>query len=79
MAFNSTVFVFSLALKLYCLLRKRMLCYLQYTVLLFQGYHHLPSHHNCDVVNCREKGRGARKGFFVWCPLLLSEIMTTFL
>lgn len=39
MAFNSTLFVFSLALKLYCLLWTDMPCYLQYTVLLFQGYH----------------------------------------
>jgi len=29
-------------------------------VLLFQGYHHLPSHHNGAVVNCRDKGEGSR-------------------
>lgn len=61
MAFNSTVFVFSPALKLYCLLWMGMPCYLQDTVLLFQGYHHLPSHHNCAVVNCRDKGEGSRE------------------
>lgn len=48
-------FVFSLALKLYCLLWTEMPCYLQYTVLLFQGYHHLPNQHNGAVVNCRDE------------------------
>lgn len=61
MAFNSTVFVFSLALKLYCLLWTGMPCYLQYMVLLFQGYHNLPSHHHGSVVNCRGKGEGNRE------------------
>lgn len=55
MAFNSTVFVFSLALKPYCLLWTEMPCYLQYTVLLFQGYHHLPNQHNGAMVNCRDQ------------------------
>lgn len=35
--------------------------YLQYTVLLFQGYHHLPNHHNAAAVNCRDKGEGSRE------------------
>lgn len=61
MAFNSMVFVFSLGLKLYCLLWTGMPCYLQYTVLLFQGDRHLPSHHNGAVVNCRYKGEGSRE------------------
>lgn len=73
MAFNSTVFVFSLALKLYCLLWTRMLCYLQYTVLLFQAYHHLPSHHNGDVVNCRDKGVGSKEGLFFSMVLIASH------
>lgn len=55
MAFNSTVFVFSLALKLYCLLWTEMPCYLQYTVSSFQGYHHLPNLHNGAMVNCRDQ------------------------
>lgn len=38
-----------------------MPCYLQYTVLLFQGYHHLPNHHNGAVVNCRDNGEGSRE------------------
>lgn len=37
MACNNTVFVFFLALKLYCLLWTEIPYYLQYIVLLFQG------------------------------------------
>lgn len=38
-----------------------MPCYLQHTVLLFQGYHHLPSHHNGAEVNCRGNGEGSKE------------------